>query len=193
MKSFDRCWLLTCTTYGTWLPGDERGFVSNFDGGDGIGVRLNEVGTEYSQKLRGLQIEASKNLKGPPIRLQPDHAKELLDQFIETANYRNWKLLSVAIMANHIHVLVGVPGDPEPHEMLRDFKSYGSRRLNRTAGKPVNGTWWTEGGSVRKKADDQAVYASIEYLMNQEFPLLTWRAGDVSPLFLNRFVPETGD
>jgi hypothetical protein len=24
----DRFWLLTWTTYGTWLPGDERGFVS---------------------------------------------------------------------------------------------------------------------------------------------------------------------
>ena len=23
------CWLLTSTTYGTWLAGDARGFVSN--------------------------------------------------------------------------------------------------------------------------------------------------------------------
>lgn len=23
-----RCWLLTWTTYGTWLPGEDRGFVS---------------------------------------------------------------------------------------------------------------------------------------------------------------------
>ena len=31
----DRYWLLTWTTYGTWLPGDARGFVSNVaDGPD---------------------------------------------------------------------------------------------------------------------------------------------------------------
>ena len=45
-----RYWLLTWTTYGTWLPGDDRGFVSpvrksSLDNWQ----RQNERGTEYSR------------------------------------------------------------------------------------------------------------------------------------------------
>jgi len=39
--AFDRHWLLTWTTYGTWLPGDARGFVSPIP----TGVRDRKVGS----------------------------------------------------------------------------------------------------------------------------------------------------
>ena len=177
----DRHWFLTWTTYGTWLPGDERGFVSNVDSGDRTGHRLNEFGSEPAAKSRGLQIMAQAKLSGPPVYLTVEHAKVLFNQFLETATFRKWELSAVAIMVNHVHLLVGVPGDPEPHTLLRDFKSYGSRCLNHFAGKPASGTWWTEGGSTRKKGSDEAIAAAAEYAWNQEYPLLRWRAGDVSP------------
>src|SRR5690349_21194983 len=43
----DRVWHLTWTTYGTWLPGDERGFVSNVRDGDGPEVKHNTPATPY--------------------------------------------------------------------------------------------------------------------------------------------------
>ena len=48
-------------------------------------------------------------------------------------------------MANHVHVVVGVPGDPEPERLLADFKAWGTRRLNRGWGRREH--WWTQGGS----------------------------------------------
>jgi len=42
----ERHWFLTWTTYGTWLPGDDRGFVCNVSSPDGMGQRLNEFGSE---------------------------------------------------------------------------------------------------------------------------------------------------
>ena len=51
-----------------------------------------------------------------------------------------WELLGVAVMAQHIHLVVGVGGDPDPEKIIGDFKSYGSRALNRRWGKPVNGS-----------------------------------------------------
>ena len=51
-----RFWLLTSATYGTWLQGDDRGFVSNIDRGDGKGKRINVPGVEPVAKRRGLQI-----------------------------------------------------------------------------------------------------------------------------------------
>ncbi len=98
----------------------------------------------------------------------------MLPQFQETATCREWLLLAVGVMANHTHLVVGVLGDPEPEKLLHDFKSYASRKLNRLWTRPVNGTWWTESGSKRKLRDTQAVLAAVEYVRNQEFPLVIW-------------------
>ncbi len=170
----DRVWLLTWTTYGTRLPGDDRGHVSNVRSHDGPERRHNIPGTEPDAKQRGLQLAARANLVGDPIYLDVDLVQPLFEQFRETESHRGWILLAVGIMANHVHLVVGVPGDPEPDTILRDFKSYGSRKLNRLRVKPVSGTWWTEGGSKRKTEGREAILAVIEYVRNQEFPLLIW-------------------
>jgi len=112
-------------------------------------------------------------MKGKPIFLRHRQAETLLSQFQETANYRGWQLLAAAIMRAHIHLLVGVPGDPEPETLLRDFKAYGSRALNRQWSKPKSGTWWTESGSRRKK-QGPAILAAVRYVAQQKNPLLVW-------------------
>ena len=121
------------------------------------------------------------NLKGPPIILNKGHADVMLPQFCETATYRKWELLAIGIMPKHVHLVVGVIGDPDPHKVLGDFKSYASRVLNKKWGKPKSGTWWTEKGSTRKLPDEAAVLAAIEYVRNQENPLLIWIAGEHPP------------
>jgi len=170
----DRYWLLTSTTYGNWLPGDSRGFVSNVRVDDGPEVRHNIPGTPYEADLPPLQEHVRSQMKGDPVRLDVDHAVQLLEQFQETATHRKWRLFAVGIMANHIHIVIGVPGDPAPETLLQSLKGYGSRRLNRLYGKRESGTWWTESGSKRKLPDDRAVLTAIQYVVDQEFPLLIW-------------------
>jgi|GEM_PF-375483 REP element-mobilizing transposase RayT len=172
----DRVWLLTWTTYGGWLPGDDRGFVSNVRDGDGPEVKHNAPKTLYDAKQRGLALAARAQMKGPAVYLTAALAEPLADQIRETARFRRWSLLALAVMANHVHVVVGVPGDPDPAVLLRDFKSYGSRRLNSLAGKPSSETWWTTSGSRRKLRDDRAVRDAIRYVRNQHRPLLVWTA-----------------
>lgn len=170
----DRYWLLTWATYGTWLPGDARGFVSSVRDGPGARVRHNQPATPYDADMQGLQRSARRLLKGSPITLQLEQATVLLRQFQETAAYRRWLLAAVAIMATHVHLVVGVPGDPDPADLLGDFKSYGSRALNRRWGKPLSQTWWVESGSRRRLPDLAAVLAAIEYVRNQLNPLIVW-------------------
>ena len=173
----DRYWFLTWTTYGTWLPGDSRGFVSNVQDGPGPEVRHNIPGTPCDADLPGLEASARRSLKCPPIYLTREQADLLLTQFRETAAYRGWTLLAVAVMGNHVHLVVGVPGDPDPETLLRDFKSYGSRTLNRHCGTPASGTWWTTSGSKRKLPHDEAVLSATDYVVRkQPFPLLVWEA-----------------
>lgn len=170
-KTIDRYWLLTWTTYGTWLPGDPRGFVSQVNDGKGGKVIHNVPGTPYDEDWELLNAAMFRKLKQPPIRLTTSQADTALEQFIETASCRQWQLVAAAIMANHCHLEVGVPGDPEPSKILGDFKAYASRALNRQWSKPVCGTWWTESGSKRKLKNDAAILNAVAYLRDQEFPL----------------------
>jgi REP element-mobilizing transposase RayT len=174
----DRHWLLTWTTYGTWLPGDRRGFVSPVREQDGTEVIHNIPGTEYDADQPGLYRYAQTVLKCAPIYLVVPQALRLIEQFLETADYRGWALLAAAVMRNHAHLVAGVPGDPDPSDLLKDFKSYGSRALNRSWGKPASGTWWSESGSKRKLPDERAVRDAVEYVRKQPFALAVWVSED---------------
>ena len=177
----DRYWLLTSTTYGNWLPGDPRGFVSAVHEGQGTKVLHNQPMTEYDRDIPGLREFAQCQLKGAPITLNSQQANVIFPQLHETATHRKWELRAVGIMAKHMHIVVGVLGDPDPGKVLGDFKSYASRALNKKWGTLESGTWWTEKGSKRKLRDDAAVLAAIEYVRNQANPLLIWIAGEYPP------------
>jgi REP element-mobilizing transposase RayT len=176
----DRHWLLTSTFYGNWLPGDPRGFVSSVrdlrEGeGESQSRREHDVpGTPYDNDFLGLYRSAQEQMRGEPIRLVLDQAVILLAQFQETARCRSWLLLAVAIMDNHVHIVVGVPGDPNPKRILGDFKAYGSRALTRKCGEPSSETWWTTKGSKRKLKDRAAVVAAGRYVRDQANPLVVW-------------------
>jgi hypothetical protein len=77
---------------------------------------------------------------------------------------------------------VGVPDDPDPEKLVRDFKSYGSGALNRRFGKPVCGTWWAKGGGSRRKLHvDQSVAERLIYLRDQQYPLIVWFTDGFAP------------
>ena len=171
----DRHWFFTWTTYGTWLPGDERGFVSNVRVESGRReIRHNIPTTPHDANMPGLAESSRHTMLGPPIFLIQDQAEALLAQFHETANIRQWQLIAVGIMVSHVHVVVGVPGDPSPSDILGDWKSYGSRVLNRRWGKPKSETWWTESGSKRKLSDERAILTAVAYVRDPDSPLLLW-------------------
>jgi REP element-mobilizing transposase RayT len=181
----DRYWLLTSTFYGNWLPGDPRGFVSRVrdsrpeDPCTPVRKEHDAPGTPYDADLPGLYHSAQQSLRGAPIRIDAEQAHVLLKQFQETAAYRGWQLLAVAIMSNHVHWVVGVNGDPDPTKILGDFKAYGSRALSARWRKPASATWWTYGGSKRKLGDGQAVRAAVAYVRSQFEPLVVWLAPEL--------------
>ena len=170
----DRYWFLTSTTYGTWLPGDERGFVGETRDAFGIKWLNNLPGSPYNEPNPRLLAFAASQLKGPPIRLVKLQVDVLLAQFQETATHRGWLLIAVAIMCSHFHAVLGVPGDPDPEDLLRDLKAYGSRALNRRWGKPKSETWWTDSGSKRKLPDEGSILGAVQYVREQPSPLVIW-------------------
>ncbi len=186
-QSMERYWLLTNTCYGNWLPGDSRGFVGQVwehrEGDDKKPrVRHSLHGTPYDERIPGLQQQAATLLKCPPIHLTLEQAQVLLQQFRETAIHRRWEILAIAIMYNHFHIVVGVPGDPSPAKILGDFKAWGTRTLSARFGEPPSKTWWTERGSKRKLDSQQAIGGGVDYVLyRQPSPLVVWSPASVEP------------
>ncbi len=176
-----RAWLLTNTTYGSWLPGDSRGSVTSVrdrrqnDLPTIVRIEHDIPGEPSEDPIPGLEESARNLMKGPPLYLDHDKARIVLSQFQETAWYRGWVLRAVAIMYNHFHAVVLVPNDPHPRKILGDFKAYATRALNQQFGRPLSGTWWTDKGSKRRLKNDEAVADAVHYVTRrQPSPLLVW-------------------
>ena len=177
----DRFWLLSWRAYGTWLPGDPRGSVTRVRDGAGPRVEHDIPGTPVDGPMPGLEEAAREAMAGPPVWLTRGQADALADQFEETARFRGWIVLAGAVMGNHVHLVVGVPGDPDPEKLLGDFKARGCRRLNTGWGRRPNGTWWADRGSKRKLPDEAAVRAAIVYVLRQPGALRVWVAPGWEP------------
>ena len=161
---------ITSTTYAQWLPGDERGFISRVDS-----EIHNKYGEAFDANVPWLKKDTASRLKGEPILFNSKHAKVLFEQFQETVAYQHWMLYGVAIMPNHVHILLETSDDTEPEKAAGTLKSYGSRRLNVVFGKPKSGTWWTAGCSVRRKTTESLPNV-VRYIKNQHNSLLIWVA-----------------
>ena len=169
-------WLLTWTTYGTRLPGDQRGFVSGLRTEDGDVVIHNQPGTPVDADVPALRRYAESIMTQAAVWLTTEQATTMAEQSRETATYRNWRLLAFAVMSNHVHLVVEAPDDVPAAKLLTDFKAYTTRRLNNVYTPNSKQKWWTERGSTRALRKPGAVEAAITYVENQESPLVVWSA-----------------
>ncbi|MEX2229123.1 MAG: transposase [Dehalococcoidia bacterium] len=165
----DRYWLLTWSTYGTRLPGDPRGSVAR------VKTAIDERrAVQLEERATVLSNAARRHMRGPPVLLSRDQARHALADLGRSAAHRGWELLAASVMRNHVHVVVGVPADPDPADLLRVFKAYASRALNERFARPQSGTWWTASGSRRRLMDEPAVVQAMRYVLDQPGVLAMW-------------------
>jgi REP element-mobilizing transposase RayT len=189
-------WLLTNTTYGTWLPGDPRGSITSVrderpdDSPSEVRFEHNLPGEEPEPSIPGLYRASLEQMKGPPIYLDLPKAELVLAQFQETAAYRGWLLRAAAIMRNHFHLVARAPDEVDPGKILADFKAYATRVLNRRCGVPSSKTWWTTRGSKRKLNTDDYFLTAIRYVLEkQESPLVIFNSEKRDPPSLRPTFP----
>jgi len=151
---------LTWTTYGTWLPGDSRGWVQA--GSPGV----QEPDPEREQDARRLMAESAVVLTG--------EQRNLVDQTIrDHCRLRGWTLYALNVRTNHVHLVVGAHHDPD--EMMNQFKAWCSRKLSDLAGlttavarKAGRRRWWTEGGGTKVIHDEENLRNAIEYVLEKQ-------------------------
>jgi REP element-mobilizing transposase RayT len=144
-------YLLTWTTYGTWLSGDDRGWVMR-----GKGLQLPDP--IIRQRTEQLLTET-------PCVLTPEQ-RTLVEQTIaDHCRIRHWHLHAVNCRTNHIHAVV--TSDRHPDDVRDQFKAWCTRRLNKLAqshGDNARENWWTERGSKRYINDDHSLECAIRYV-----------------------------
>ncbi|MCE9567518.1 MAG: transposase [Planctomycetes bacterium] len=121
--------------------------------------------------MPGLVRFAESAMRGARILLTLEQAGIVAFQFRETARHRQWEILSLAVMANHIHLVVSAPSSITTAKLIGDFKAYTTRQLNDKFGKR---RWWTERGSGRRLGDESAIQRAVNYVFRQEHPLIVW-------------------
>jgi hypothetical protein len=106
---------ITWTCYGTWLPGDPRGYVSDtLQPGNARIPKNNVPGTDYSAGHEFTRKIAKQRQKSETVYLTQAQARLAADNFLETARSRDWRILRAAVMRNHIHLVVADSPDDGP-------------------------------------------------------------------------------
>ncbi len=138
----------TWTTYGTWLPGDERGWFA-----PGQGLADPDALRRWMASLCMAETSVSLDLSRRSLvqAVIADHCR-----------LRGWSLHAVNCRTNHVHVVVFAPGEPiaRPREQ---FKSWTTRKLK--ADCPSRHNWWTERGWDAYLDNDRALHDAVAYVL----------------------------
>jgi len=153
-------YFLTWATYGTWLPGDERGWVEY------------ARGWQLPDPARKLEAEAQ--MTEDACVLSAEQRKIVEATIAEHCRIRNWVLRAVNCRSNHLHVVVTALGY-HPNVVREQFKAWCTRRLKehaqatdtnptRQRGSPFRANWWAERGSKRYINDEASLESATHYV-----------------------------
>ena len=150
-------YLITWTTYGTWLPGDDRKWVES----GRVGIREPDA----SRKQQAVEM-----MKSEPVLLCPDERQLTEDTIRKHCEIRKWALHALNVRTNHVHLVITASVIPE--KVLSQLKAWCSRRLNenlppaRSASEDnISRKWWTKHGSTKWINDEAYLKNAIRYVL----------------------------
>jgi hypothetical protein len=135
--------MVTTTTYGTWLPGDLRGYVKN-------GVIL-PGDPDLLERSRS-------RLKSPPVYLSAAEQDAAFRALVHAAREFQYTLLAASIESWHAHWLIDHAFD-DVEVMVGRLKTRMRQALN-------CGRIWTSGYDARYCFDRETVDARRRYIRN---------------------------
>ncbi len=148
-----RAYLLTWTTYGSWLPGDQRGSVDSWHNAYGQPVAPADMRRQAANAAKCSQS---------PFHLT-DAARQLVRAaIVEHCEFRQWELVSVNVRSNHVHVVVR--SALSPAATATKLKARATRLLRERGLVATDQAVWTERGSGRYLWDEAAVQAAARYV-----------------------------
>ena len=159
MYSDPLAYFITWTCYGTWLPGDDRGWTKWHKG---------EI---IPQPL--LANWSREKMTEEPLFLENSQRIIVNETVALHCRVRGWYLHAVNCRSNHCHTVITAKS--HDGEQVRDqLKSWCKRKLKeeqRLSGiesKDVREKWWTGNGSARYLFDEESLEAAIKYTLEAQ-------------------------
>ena len=141
----------TWTTYGTWLPGDERGWFQR------------SHGIQSADILRTL--EAALRMTDDATTLDGVQRSIVEATIAAHCGIRGWTLHAVNCRSNHVHVVVTAPD--RAREVPREqFKAWCSRKLSEAG--PARANWWSERGWDVYLDDEESLAVVVDYVNERQ-------------------------
>jgi hypothetical protein len=129
---------LTWTTYGTWLPGDKRGWIKKAHHG-------------VKQPDWRLEGQSRERMVEDAVVLSTEQRASVEQTIAAHCAIRKWSLHAANARTNHVHVIV--TADAVPDVVMDQLKAWCSRKLSdaarlteRVAVRAGRRRWFTEGG-----------------------------------------------
>ncbi len=145
-------YFLTWATYGTWLPGDERGRVEY------------RRGWKPPDPIR--ELEAMAAMTEDACLLDTTQRQAVEKQIAETCEHRGWSLLAVNCRSNHIRVVVSAD-NTSPKKIRSDLKAWATRCLKDNFDN-TRQNWWADRGSIRFLFNEDSLEAAIIYVKDAQ-------------------------
>lgn len=123
-------------TYGTWIPGDERGFRDRDH-------RIHSSGDYKNPPPKGdhegLHRYAKRVSKDEVVLQSPEQRREVCEALLATIRETEFRLLVLTICRVHVHVVIELPDDAKSrHVALTKIKMNASKRVTN---KPASRLW----------------------------------------------------
>lgn len=145
-------YFLTWVTYGTWLPGDERGWVEY------------QHGWKLPDPIR--ELDALAAMTENACLLDESQRRAVESQIAETCRHRGWHLHAVNCRSNHVHVVV-TAANTRPKKIRADLKAWATRCLKDRFDN-TRENWWADRGSIRFLNTEASLEAAVIYVSDAQ-------------------------
>ena len=109
---------------------------------------------------------------------KPNAAQVLFETARQYHASEDWYLKLLLLMPDHVHMLIGVPGDSSLSKLIRDFKRIAARKV---------GIEWQRNFFDHRLRHDESETEKYEYILQNPIRAGSIRAGDEWPYV---FIPE---
>jgi REP element-mobilizing transposase RayT len=156
-------YFLTWTTYGTWLPGDSRGWVNQHrTHGEVVDPPTPRL-ADYARRL----------LKEPPIKFDTE-MRAVADKAIREACAEfNWTIRALEVRSTHVHVVV-TAHDSASGKVMGVLKARTTKAMKSLSPEVNREHWWTKDGSKHLLYNQEALLAAIRYVNHQDTSWVKW-------------------
>lgn len=138
-------YMITWTTYGSWLQGDKRGYVKN-----GTILPANDKLKSANQKQQKFQM----------VKLDSSQKYTVRKAILQEAQKINQKILAIAVCSNHVHIVAKVSSE-SIEQIVHRYKRLSTFVL-RKAG--LSGKIWSAGFDKRFCFTDKDIEQKVKYV-----------------------------